>query len=135
METIKLISGAELKVCPAPFEESLALYDAFLEELAGVKVGPFTELDMTVLKDLLCKLLPSKKIREPLKVCMGRCLYQGLKIDLDTSFEKVEARADYMTVCLEVGKANIIPFTKNLVASYSALLVKLGIIQEQNPES
>lgn len=126
METIKLSSGAELKVSPAPFAVSRALYQSFLSEVKGLKMDPKAEVDVNLWKDLFCAVMSSKIVEEKLEECMKRCLYNGLKIDSET-FEPIQARGDYMTVCLEVGKANILPFMKDLSVQSESLMAKLGV--------
>lgn len=126
-----LPSGAILKVAPAPFADSKALYQAVLEEMKYVKIDNQMNLNMA-LKDFLCTGLSSKKIEECLWVCFQRCIYNrgvgDLKIDKDT-FEPIESRQDYLTVCLEVAQENINPFVKSLYATYQSVLSTL----EKNP--
>lgn len=128
MVEVKLPSGKVLKIQVAPFADSKALYQAFLEEVKGLRMDPTTEMDVNLWKDLLCLGLSSKKIEGALDPCLKRCLYGGLRIDNDT-FEPVECRDDYFTVCFEVAKENILPFTKSLSQKYAHILDKLKSFQ------
>ena len=121
MREIKLPSGAILKVSPAKFEDSKALYQSVLEELKMISFNSKTELGL-IYKDLFCAGFSSKKIELCLWECMKKCTYNNgktgdLKIDQDT-FEPVSARDDYIKVCMEVAKENIDPFVKSLYAEY-----------------
>ena len=121
---IELPSGAQLKVQPASFADSKSLYQAILEEAKSFSIGNGTEITSLV-KDLFCAGFSSKKVEAALWTCMQRCIYVSergeLKIDKDT-FEPIESREDYMPVCIEVAKANILPFVKGLYAEYQRAL-------------
>lgn len=121
---IKLPSGAELEISLAPFADSKALFQAITEEAKNLKLDPKEEIGVNMIKDLFCVGFSSKKIEEALWKCMQRATYNKLRIDADT-FEKVEAREDYLTVCFEVAKENISPFTKALTRQFSPLLENL----------
>ena len=127
---VKMPSGAVLKITPAPFADSKALYQAFLEEAKGVQLNAKGQVG-NLLKDLICSGFSSQKVEAALWVCMGRCIYNAgkgdLKIDQDT-FEEVEARQDYMDACMEVAKENVGPFTKGLPRLFSQLSVMIGSI-------
>jgi hypothetical protein len=71
------------------------------------------DVDMRLLRDIICAGFSSPGIEAALEPCMKRCLYNGKKIDQDT-FEPEETRQDYSAVCLEVALYNILPFTKGL---------------------
>lgn len=113
-----LKSGKELKITVAPFAISRALLQALLEEAKGVKLDPKSEVDVNLFKDLFCTALSSKKVEAALEECMKRATYEGVKISADT-FEAEEARGDYFEVCLEVAKANVLPFGKSLSAQFA----------------
>jgi hypothetical protein len=122
---VKLPSGAILKVNPARFAESKALYQVVLEEGKGILINSKTEM-ASVYKDLFCIGFASQKIEACLWECFKHCSYNNgrtgdLKIDKDT-FEPVEARDDYMTTCMEVAKENIHPFVKSLYVEYGHVL-------------
>lgn len=123
-DTTTLPSGAKLKITLAPFKDARALYQALLEEAKVLKLDPTAEVDVNLYKDLFCVGLSSKKIEAALWECMKRVTYNDSRITEDI-FEPVEARDDYMTVCFEVAKANIMPFTKSLYAQYAHILEKL----------
>ena len=120
----KLSSGAELKIQLAPFSDAKALFQAVLEEGKALKVNSQDEIDVNLFKDVFCSGFSSKKIESCLSVCMKRVTYNDLKIDENT-FEPESARGDYMEVCWEVAKENILPFVKNLYAKYAPLLTGL----------
>lgn len=115
MREVKLPSGAVLKITPAPFAVSKALYQALLRELKGVTMG--FEITQNVFKDLFCAGFSSSEVETCLWECLKRCLYNDLKID-DQTFEPVERREDYLKVCVEVTRDNVFPFAKVLYAEY-----------------
>jgi len=121
LKTIKLPSGVEIQVQPAPFAKAKALYQAVLEEMKGMKITASDELDTNFVKDLFCGFLSSKKIEDCVWECMASALYKGVRIDKNT-FEPVQAREDYIHACYEVAKENILPFGKSLYAEYGHLL-------------
>lgn len=123
MDEITLPSGARLKITLAPFLDAKALYQAILEELKGVPFSTQRELG-EVIKDIVCIGFSSPKIEKALNKCFERVTYNDLKIDKDT-FEPAEARGDYMSVMIEVTKANIEPFLKSLFAEYGQLLTMI----------
>ncbi len=122
MREVKLPSGATLKLTPAPFGASKALYQALLSELRTVSIDKIgdksaAELYAAVYKDLFCIGFSSKQIEACVWKCLERCLYNDFKITEDT-FEPVAAREDFMVVCTEVVKENVSPFAKSLFAEY-----------------
>jgi hypothetical protein len=117
---ITLPSGAELLITLAPFSDSKALYQAILEEVKSMQLHSTQEIDVNLFKDLFCAGFSSKKIEAALYKCFERCLYGDLKINAD-SFEKAEARQDYMKVCVEVAKENVLPFVKGLSVEFSTV--------------
>jgi hypothetical protein len=121
---IKLPSGAKLEITLAPFADGKALYQAILDEAKGIKLNPQDEIDTNMWKDLMCVAFSSKKIEKEIENCFKRCLYNGKKIDADT-FEPEEARQDYLEACVEVVKANVLPFVKSLYVKYSHILEAL----------
>jgi hypothetical protein len=124
MKEVKVPSGAELKITLAPFSESKALFQAVTEEVKSLKLDPNAEVDVNFWKDIFCLGISSKRIEQALEPCLKRSTYNGLKIDKDT-FESPESREDYLTVCYEVAKENLLPFTKSLYAQYAPILEKL----------
>lgn len=128
IKEVKLPSGATLKIGLPPFEVSLALKEAVLEEGRTIAITSKTEM-AEVYKDLFCIGFSSKKIKACLWECFKYCQYNNgqsgdLKIDKDT-FEPLPAREDYMTVCMEVAKANIHPFVKSLYAEYGQFVTMI----------
>lgn len=121
LKELVLPSGAVLKINPAPFADSRNLYQAVMEEFKVLKLDPAAEVDVNFMKDLLCTGLSSKKIELALTKCMQRATYNDLKIT-DATFEALEARDDYLTVCFEVAKENILPFMKSLYAQFAPML-------------
>lgn len=128
MREVKLPSGAVLKIGVNPFETSKALYQAMLEEMKGLPITSKEEVG-NFYKNLLCISFSSKKIEVALWECFKKCQYcdvRGeLKIDKDT-FEPLEARADYVQVCMEVARENVDPFGNGLYAQYQMLLEKVA---------
>ncbi len=128
---IKLPSGAVLKVQPSPFAIAKDLYQTLLRELQAVPITAKTDM-ASLYKDLFCLGFASPAIEACIWACFARATYnvgQGdLKIDADT-FEPAERRDDYMQVCMEVAKANVLPFAKSLYAEYQ----RMSAMIEKNP--
>lgn len=127
MREIKMPSGATLKVAPSPFAISKALYQALLKEAKGIVISSKTEIP-ALYKDLFCTALSSPEIEKCLWECMKYCLYDGGKGDLkigEETFEPIEARDDFMSVCMEVAKENVLPFGKSLYAEYQRILATM----------
>src|SRR6185503_11722971 len=121
---IKMPSGATLKIQAAPFAQAKTLYQAILEETKAIDFKQEGEVG-NLIKTAVMTVFSSRKVEEALWACLPKCLYnsgQGdLKIDKDT-FEPLMARGDYVLVCVEVGKENILPFMSGLYAVWSELL-------------
>lgn len=128
MREVELPSGATLKITCAEFVVSKALYQAVIKELRGVKGEKVEDL----LKEVFCAGFSSPEIEACLWECFKRCMYNSgagnLQITTDT-FEPVERRDDYMKVCVEVAKENILPFVKSLYAEFQHFLLMVGSIQ------
>lgn len=127
MREVKLPSGAVLKITPAPFADAKALYQALLKEAQGVEIH--SKMEMTNLyKELFCRGFSSPEVEKCLWKCLERCTYNGgngdLRVSNDT-FEPVSARDDYMSVCMEVAKENVLPFVKSLYAEYQRILAMM----------
>jgi len=119
---ITLQSGVELKITLAPFSEAKELYQALLKEIKDLKLDPEAEIDVNFFKDIFCSSMASKQIEEALKKCLQRCIYGKERIvNIDAIFESEVAREDYVEVCFEVARANVMPFTKNLYAQFSKI--------------
>jgi len=134
-----LPSGAILTIHHTPFDVSLALNEAVIEELKNLDFSSNTEM-LKIYKDLFCTGFSSKKIKECLWKCFERCTYDSrtgagdLKIDKNT-FEPDEARQDYATVCMEVAQYNIRPFVKAHSALFSQALESLKSSPESKPQT
>jgi len=122
-ESIKLPSGAELRITLAPFADARALYQALLAEVRGVNVAG-TEDVRNLLKEIFCAGFSSKLVEACVWKCIERATYNNLKIIEDT-FEPAKAREDYFTVFYEVTRENVLPFTKSLYVQLKAIREKL----------
>ena len=125
---VKLPSGALIRIQPAPFKASKALYQSLLVELKAVSLDLKSEL-ASLYKDLLCTAFSSPVVEAALWDCMKCCTYDsaGAKIKVtESTFEPVEARGDYLIACVEVAKDNIAPFMKSLYAVYQDLAGMVG---------
>jgi hypothetical protein len=121
---ITLNSGKELHITLATFAVSRNLLQAMLAEAKDLKFDPDAQVDVNVFKDLFCVGLSSKKIEAALHECLKKAVYDGQKCDSSDTWEKEDARGDYLEVCFEVAKANISPFTKTLTAQFKQVLTK-----------
>ena len=119
-----LASGAELDITLAPFSEAKRLYQAVLKECKGSKIEAKTEIDYNFIKDLILSVGSSELVDEALKPCLARCTYNKARIT-DELFEGEQARGDYFEIIMEVGKQNLLPFTKGLLSQYAGLLQKI----------
>jgi hypothetical protein len=117
---ITLPSGAILEINLAPFSDANALNKAVAKELLKLKLDKEMELsDPNFIKDLVCVAVSSEEIMTAVWVCFKRCTYNNLKISCDT-FETLEGRGDYFSVCKEVLMENIGPFVKSLLSQFEA---------------
>jgi hypothetical protein len=122
---VTLPSGKKLQITLSSFAEGKALYKAVLEESRVLKLDPSAEADFNFFKDVFCTAFSSDKIEKCLEACMKRALYDGKRINADT-FESVEAREDYTSVCWEVAQFNLRPFTKSLWQQLGQVVEKLN---------
>lgn len=123
-----LPSGAKLKVQLSPFAVSKALYQAVFKELKNINFTTQTEM-ASVIKDAFCVAMSSPEIESCLWACMARCTLNDVRITPDT-FEPLERREDYLKVCVEVGKANVMPFMKDLTQLYSQVSAAMQVTPE-----
>lgn len=124
MRCVTCPSGAQLTIYPAPFPDAKALYKALLREARGVAINSKMELQ-ELYKELFCLGFSSDTIEKELWKCLVRCTYNSGKGDLkidENTFEPLEARDDYMVVCMEVAKENVLPFVKSLYAEFQKAL-------------
>lgn len=120
---LDLPSGRKLHIQTANFETSRALFEACMEEVKALKVDPEAEIDVNFLKDVFCTAISSKKIMKCVWDCFKTVTIDEVRISKDT-FEPVDARADYYTVCWEVTHDNVLPFMKSHLPMLSAILGK-----------
>ncbi len=126
-KTVTLPSGATLEIHLVGMEPATALSDAIFEELRGVKVGHAAELlDLGMYKDVVTALLPSKKVREVLKPCLAKSLYNGESIRDMSLFEPAEARQDWYWVQYHVLEFNLSPFAAGLFAKLPGAMRLFG---------
>lgn len=132
---VSLPSGAELEMTLAPFLEGEKLFSATAECLKTVKMEGLNTDDLSAsfesLKSAVLSCITSKELKEALLACLKRCTYNGQRITSWDIFEDVKAREDYLSVCWEVVKFNLTPFTKSLFSKFS---MSLGVAKA-NPES
>ncbi len=119
MKEVKLPSGSVLLIGLPPFDVSKKLYQAVLKELRGLEIKVDMQMG-NLWKELFCIGFSSPEIEEALWKCFDKCTIDDRRIFKD-SFEKAEARADYMSVCVEVAAENIAPFVKSLSSSVETL--------------
>lgn len=123
-----LPSGAKLEITPLPYLKAWGVSQVLAKEVEkiGLDMKEFKSIDFKNLlavdalsfKNPLCALLASESILEAAKTCMERCTYNGLRIDEDT-FERIEARQDFLPVVFSVLKENISPFFANLFSFFT----------------
>lgn len=132
---VSLPSGAALEMTLAPFLEGEKLFSATAECLKTVKLDGLNTEDLTTsfdsLKQAFLACITSSELKDALLSCLKRCTYNGQRITSWDLFEDIEARQDYLSVCWEVCKFNLAPFTKNLFSKFS---MSLGT-KETSPES
>lgn len=133
---VKLPSGAVLKIQVAPFAVSKSLYQAMLKEMKPLKIDSDMQLHQ-LFKDLFCAGFTSPEIDRCLGECFKSCTYaigQGELKLTEEILEPVERRADYLTICIEVVKDNVAPFTRSLYADYKRMSAELLSTLEKNQE-
>ena len=131
-EKVSLPSGAVLEMTMAPFLEGRRLLGAVSSCIKSVKVdsslGDASNLNS--LKDVFLSCLTSREVEDALLDCLKGCTYNGQRITSWDIFDDLKAREDYMTICVEVCKFNLAPFTKNLLQLLSGIL-KTKTVQDQ----
>ncbi len=123
---VSLPSGAELEITLAPFTEGERLFSAVAECIKGVKIDANAEIEnltsnINGIKDIFLSCLTSEKMKEAILACLKRCTYNKQRITSWDIFDDIKAREDYLSVCWEVVKFNLSPFTKNLISKFSAI--------------
>lgn len=127
MKEVTLKSGRKLKLQAADFRKAKTLFDEVSKELKANHFDPKAEFDINFVKNILLGLVSSEKVEAALWPCFTSCLYGGdtkLTIDL---FEDEKAREDFLEICFEVAKINVLPFTKNLSSKFEPILKELGL--------
>lgn len=131
-QIVTLPSGVKLELQHAPFEVAMKLLQTIARELIGVATGLNVELSLgnpqamiekligsdlslDLIKNAVCQIVASGNVTAILRECMGRCLYDGRAIGVET-FEPAIARGDYFPAAWEVMKHNLLPFFKGLGA-------------------
>lgn len=134
-KTVSLPSGAELEMTLAPFLEGEKLFSATAECLKGVKIDGNADVsdltsNMNNLKDIFLGCVTSAEMKDAILGCLKRCTYSGQRITSWDIFDDVKAREDYLTVCWEVVKFNLTPFTKSLISRLSGYIEKTNKPQQ-----
>lgn len=127
MKEVTLKSGKILRIGLAPFATSKNLFDAICTEMRESNIDAKQEVDVNFIKNALFGLLSSKQVELALNKCLERCVYDGSKIIPEETFESEAAREDYLEICFEVSKANVMPFMKNLSSKFAPFLSELGL--------
>lgn len=134
-KTVSLPSGAELEMTLAPFLEGEKLFSATAECLKGVKIDGNADVsdltsNMNNLKDIFLGCVTSAEMKDAILGCLKRCTYNGQRITSWDIFDDVKVREDYLTVCWEVVKFNLTPFTKSLISRLSGYIEKAKTPQQ-----
>lgn len=117
-----LPSGAKVEIKIATFEQGKALYRAFAAELLRIGLNPEDDLDLNLVKNVLCLLSSSDAFDRALAPCLVQATYNGERIKLPDTFEELKPREDYLDVCAVVAKENLAPFTKSLAIQFQNML-------------
>ncbi len=126
---VKLPSGRNLEIRVAPFAEAKALYQSLLNEIRSITFSTETEI-ASVLKDLFCVGFSSPVVEAKMWKCLERCTIDGVRV-VESLFEAVENRDDYIKVCMEVVKSNVNPFAKSLFVAFQE---GQALAKESNPQ-
>lgn len=126
MRDHKLKSGRTLRVQPADFRKSKTLFDAVAKEIKAAHYDAKQEIDINFIKNTLLGLISSEAVEVALWPCMTGVLVGTDKVTPEF-FEKSENREDFLEICYEVAKENVIPFMKNLSSKFEPILKELGL--------
>lgn len=117
-----LPSGATLDITLLDWEAAWEVTQDVLRVIEKLDIDlkgmNFTEIqaqDVMAFKSPLCRVLASKEIMEASKKCFARCTYDNTRIG-DGTFNKPEARADFLVACFHVLKENCAPFFVGLLS-------------------
>ena len=132
---VSLPSGAVLEMTLAPFLEGEKLFSATAQCLKAVKIDGETKVDdvtsnINSLKNAFLECLTNKEMKDSILGCLKRCTYNGQRITSWDIFDSLEAREDYLSVCWEVCKFNLAPFTKNLISKLSGIVANAKTNQQ-----
>lgn len=127
MKTVKLPSGAVLKILNLEFEESFETFKAFVEVFESVKIDANTDV-ASLLTSLFVKGILSPRLETATRRCLGRCLYakgaNEIKADMSVFVER-ESRGDYLPAIKAVMWEAIAPFTSGLSLASSEGLFQI----------
>lgn len=127
MKEVTLKSGRKLRLQAADFRKSKDLFDAISKEIKGNEFDPKAEFDINFIKNILLGMVSSPQVEATLWPCFTGCLYKGdTKVTPDL-FEDMSAREDFLEICFEVAKINVLPFTKNLSSKFEPILKDMGL--------
>lgn len=136
MKEITLKSGAVLKVGLPPFQDSKNFFQAVVRNMKSVEIDNKIDTLEAFVGALLGSQLADQEIERCLWLCMKQATYNSKKpgsadIKIDpVMFEPIEARMDFIEVCLEVSKENLAPFMNGLYVALPNLISMIGNIQK-----
>jgi len=124
---IVLESGARLEVQMASFVNAHRLLKAFAVEVEKVKLNigvtqntgdimklkNLTPETYDMLKNFVARMIASEELGKAIDGCMSVVLYNDKPVSRET-FEKEEARQDFLPVMREVLMVNLLPFGAGL---------------------
>jgi hypothetical protein len=112
MADLDVPSGAKVVINVAPWEDAVLLQQAISREMAlgaGLNLSTFM------------MVAASRPVYEAMIKCLARCTYNTEKITPST-FNKKEARADYVSIVTACVKENIGPLEEGLYSVLSDLV-------------
>lgn len=128
-------NGANIKINPAGFEESVNLRMAITKELSkadfniNASAVDMDNIDVSGIAKLICVVDSSREVNDALFACLSRCTYNKDKITKAT-FEPVEAREDYYEIVISCLKVNLSPFFKGLISKLAPFMATLKKAEE-----
>lgn len=126
MKTFKAISGAEVMIAPAPWEEAGELKNVLVSASVPLEKVSFTEQSV---KDFLHKFLvyidATPRFQEVIWPCLQRCTRDNKKITKQT-FDELTARADYYEIVEACVELNTGPFLDRIFLPFIAKAVPAG---------
>lgn len=126
MREVKLESGATLKIYPSTFGDARKLFKVMVAEAQKLEVLSLTPEQM--LESLWKNTLASDAVEQAVQACLVSCVYfrpgqKELKVDEDT-FRDQATWSDFLPVCYEVVKENVLPFMKGLSVGFGKMLAE-----------